>query len=887
MAFRAAHKEIARLLPTSVKKKQLPMPFFQKYKRIHVIVVNGDDEKRHKKTNVGDCISAMESRGVKEEDFHIVGLYEKGVPGNKYRGTKKGLEKALEKVKGNYGENDLVLVYVTGHGNIMKLKDEEEPYVRMVSGKLTRSEFTDMFREVTTDSMFVFDFCYGGGFPDSLMNSGVKGYAMAPMIEGKKCYCHYFAPYFWDAIKRGVDIDGNKISSPEEAFNYAMNVYRTHRGETLGTFRKSIEEITTKEQILEIIKSDKPIIVDFYADWCGPCKRMKKSLNALQAIYGDEILIYGVDVEKMIGRKAQEMFGAYVEKLPTLAYIKGKKLLNFELGVFGVDELDERVNKFFKMSIKPDEVQRTAYERAVEMLKGNPDIDTELEALKLLYTVAANAIRLGEKAPPEMKKLRVDAEKKIKALEKKYESKLFESSEKAELSKEVLDAVQTVKLKLHTLEHGKGKILGMLKEGVEAEYLLDVFSELRINSAAPEIIKAMKKSRKTSFRGACVFALGKLEHKSIVPALIEMLKTEKNRDILNVYLPTALVSKGKKAVPYLEKLVYEKKRRSLNAAEILGIIGQDALPVIEKIVADKNFEIRKLAVASVIKLDSPKQVKLFDKLVSDKDKKVRSRALNIVSGLSGKYPQLIPSILKLTKDKDAGIKKEARNHLLSFVRISDFSNVSDFLEAGYEDEESGRFGSTAMTITFYALGTKQWGYYSDMLIKGKNLAAIHTLLKTLNNNLRMEIMMRGMDYTERQKPEIYEFLSALKEAEDHFPNKEISEMAGKLFSLLNPMVGERSAEEVLRDQILKNLEKVVEENIGMLPEGVSHIKIRIKLEKNGDFDVVGIESIGEELSFLDFMKLKKKIRSTLLNMGIPEMKEGSVQNFEIKIKRKD
>jgi thioredoxin len=61
----------------------------------------------------------------------------------------------------------------------------------------------------------------------------------------------------------------------------------------------------------------KPCLIDFYADWCGPCKMVAPILEELQKEYGDKIVIYKVNTEQQ-----QELAGMFgVQSIPSLLFV--------------------------------------------------------------------------------------------------------------------------------------------------------------------------------------------------------------------------------------------------------------------------------------------------------------------------------------------------------------------------------------------------------------------------------------------------------------------------------------------------------------------------------------------------------------------------------------
>lgn len=64
-------------------------------------------------------------------------------------------------------------------------------------------------------------------------------------------------------------------------------------------------------------EGDKPCMIDFYADWCGPCKMVAPVLEELQKEYGDNLVVYKVDTEDQ--KELAAMFG--IQSIPSLLFV--------------------------------------------------------------------------------------------------------------------------------------------------------------------------------------------------------------------------------------------------------------------------------------------------------------------------------------------------------------------------------------------------------------------------------------------------------------------------------------------------------------------------------------------------------------------------------------
>ncbi|MDY0133315.1 MAG: thioredoxin [Desulforegulaceae bacterium] len=101
----------------------------------------------------------------------------------------------------------------------------------------------------------------------------------------------------------------------------------------------SVMEIEDSNFEAEVIKSDKPVLVDFWAPWCGPCRAIAPAVEELANTYGDKIKFCKCNVdENPISPGKYE-----IKAIPTLIFFKDGEIHSKQTGLASKEQLEEKI----------------------------------------------------------------------------------------------------------------------------------------------------------------------------------------------------------------------------------------------------------------------------------------------------------------------------------------------------------------------------------------------------------------------------------------------------------------------------------------------------------------------------------------------------------------
>ena len=90
----------------------------------------------------------------------------------------------------------------------------------------------------------------------------------------------------------------------------------------------------------KVLQSDKPVVVDFWAEWCGPCKVLSPRIKSLGEEYGEDVVIAECDVDSNPEFPAK--YG--IRNIPTLLFFKNGEVQDKQVGLTSANNLKKKIN---------------------------------------------------------------------------------------------------------------------------------------------------------------------------------------------------------------------------------------------------------------------------------------------------------------------------------------------------------------------------------------------------------------------------------------------------------------------------------------------------------------------------------------------------------------
>lgn len=94
----------------------------------------------------------------------------------------------------------------------------------------------------------------------------------------------------------------------------------------------------------DLLKSEKPLVIDFWAEWCGPCRMVGPIVEELATEYADKVIIGKVDVDNN-----DEITSKYgIRNIPTILFIKNGEVVDKQVGAAQKAALVDKIENLLK-----------------------------------------------------------------------------------------------------------------------------------------------------------------------------------------------------------------------------------------------------------------------------------------------------------------------------------------------------------------------------------------------------------------------------------------------------------------------------------------------------------------------------------------------------------
>ena len=96
----------------------------------------------------------------------------------------------------------------------------------------------------------------------------------------------------------------------------------------------------TDNELAEVLASERLVVIDFWAEWCGPCKKISPIVDELATEYERKVDIYKCDVDE--NSEVCEKFG--IRNIPTLIFLKNGEVVDRHVGTATKSQLAEKID---------------------------------------------------------------------------------------------------------------------------------------------------------------------------------------------------------------------------------------------------------------------------------------------------------------------------------------------------------------------------------------------------------------------------------------------------------------------------------------------------------------------------------------------------------------
>jgi thioredoxin 1 len=122
------------------------------------------------------------------------------------------------------------------------------------------------------------------------------------------------------------------------------NCHRTLRGDMAGN---NTLTFTDADFDKDVLNSDVPVLVDFWAEWCGPCRMMGPTVDQVATDYSGKVKVGKLDVDS--NQQTAARYG--IRGIPTLLLFKGGKVVDQKVGAIGKPEFQKMLDAHVPASV--------------------------------------------------------------------------------------------------------------------------------------------------------------------------------------------------------------------------------------------------------------------------------------------------------------------------------------------------------------------------------------------------------------------------------------------------------------------------------------------------------------------------------------------------------